>query len=152
VSTAAAPVAGCLLRVPVAVFQVPTGRGYPRGVYANRVKVGVSPPNIRGKKKPLVSKCGASAIINRHIANNYYVCYSIPNKSFRKGREMAEQTRYERYKDAIVRANKTYMADKHQIKVTLTEEEYTELKEYCKEQGKSTQGFIRELVFSAIRS
>lgn len=65
---------------------------------------------------------------------------------------MAEQTRYERYKEAIVRANKTYMADKHQIKVTLTEEEYAELKEYCKKQGKSTQGFIRELVFDAIRS
>lgn len=79
------------------------------------------------------------------------VILSLINHLGREG-QMAEQTRYERYKDAIVRANKTYMADKHQIKVTLTEEEYAELKEYCKEQGKSTQGFIRELVFSAIRS
>ena len=80
VPDAAAPVAGCLFRVPVVVSQVSTERGYPVGVYANRVKTGVSAPNIRGKKKPPLQNCGASAIINRHIANNYYVCYSIPNK------------------------------------------------------------------------
>ena len=65
---------------------------------------------------------------------------------------MAEQTRYERYKEAIDRANKAYTADKHQLKVILSDDEYNELRGYCEMNGKSMQGFIRELVFNTIRS
>ena len=65
---------------------------------------------------------------------------------------MAEQKRYERYKEAIDRANRAYTADKHQLKVILSDEEYDELKRYCEQNGKSMQGFIREIVVGAIRS
>lgn len=65
---------------------------------------------------------------------------------------MAELKRYERYKEAMDRAQRTYLADKHQLKVILSDEEYDELKRYCELNGKSMQGFIREIVFGAIRS
>ena len=79
------------------------------------------------------------------------VIVSLINHLGREG-QMAEQTRYERYKDAIDRANRAYTADKHQLKVILSDAEYNELKGYCELNGKSMQGFIREIVFSAIRS
>lgn len=79
------------------------------------------------------------------------VILSLINESER-GRQMAEQTRYERYKEAIDRANRAYTADKHQLKVILSDDEYNELKSYCELNGKSMQGFIKELVFGVIRS
>lgn len=64
---------------------------------------------------------------------------------------MAEETRYNRYKESLDRAASKYMENRRRISVVLTAEMLEEYKAACEAEGISMQGYLRECIEKKIQ-
>lgn len=60
--------------------------------------------------------------------------------------------RWEKYKDSITRAKRSYLSKKKSISLILEPEEHAEIKAYCEARVISMQGFIRDCALERVRS